>query len=92
MIIADVLTPETARQYRRDLPDCLIVHLTVTISEARRRAATRPVWLTDDEFEVLHDADRNHPPVADTQLGVEGLDEIAQAAAVESQWLHARSR
>src|SRR5687768_8596798 len=45
VIIADVLTQDTARQYRRDLPDCLIVHLAVAMNEARRRAATRTVWL-----------------------------------------------
>lgn len=92
VIIADVLTPDTARQYRRDLPDCLIVHLAVAMNEARRRAATRTVWLTDNEFEALHDADQSHPPDADRQLRVGDLDEIAQAAAVEAQWLHARSR
>ena len=83
--IADVLTPDTARQYRRDLPDCLIVHLAVAMNEARRRAATRTVWLTDDEFEALHDGDHTNPPDVDRQLRVDDLDEIAQAAAVEAQ-------
>lgn len=88
VIIADVLTPDSARQYQRDLPGCLIVHLTVTMKEARRRAATRTVWLTDDEVEALHDADQNHPPDADRRLAVENLDEVAQAAAVEAAWFH----
>ena len=39
--MADVLTPATALVYRRELPDCLLVHLTVTLAEARRRAGTR---------------------------------------------------
>jgi len=42
--IADVVTPATADVYRHQLRGCLLVHLTVTLTEAHRRAATRPVW------------------------------------------------
>src|SRR3954464_893987 len=47
VVIADVLTPETCDLYRRELPGWLIVHMTVDLREAMRRAASRKVWLTD---------------------------------------------
>jgi hypothetical protein len=66
--------------------------LAVATNEARRRAATRTVWLTNEEFEALHDSDQSHLPDVDSQLRVDNLDGIAQTAAVEAQWAHARSR
>jgi len=57
VVVADVLTPETCDLYRRELPGCLIVHMTVGLPEAMRRAASRKVWLTDHEFRMLHEAD-----------------------------------
>jgi hypothetical protein len=55
VVIADVLTPETCDLYRRELPGCLIVHMTVGLPEAMRRAAYRKVWPTDHEFRMLHE-------------------------------------
>ena len=60
-----VLTPETLQLYGRHLPGCLIVRLHALPSEARHRAGTRRVYLTDDEFEDLHKQDRCNPPPAD---------------------------
>ena len=52
VVIADVVTPATAARYRSELPDCLLVRLVVTLEEARRRAATRLVYLSDVLDEV----------------------------------------
>lgn len=84
--VADVVTPATAEVYRRELPGCLLVHLTVTPAEARRRAATRPVWLTDEEFDDLHRADAADPPAADHLLDVTGWSPAEQRAAVDALW------
>jgi hypothetical protein len=86
VVVADVVTPDTARVYRRELPNCLIVHLVVLRAEAVRRARTRRVWLTDEEFEALHQADQDVPPPADHRLDVRALRLEDQAAAVQSLW------
>ena len=51
VVIADVVTVQTAELYRTRLPSVLIVHLRISLAEARRRATQRPVYLTEDEFE-----------------------------------------
>jgi predicted kinase len=90
VVIADVLTPETSALYRELLPGCLVVHLTVPLEEARRRAATRTVWLTDEEFVALHVADASADHAAglapDHVRDVRDLDPDQQAAAVEAVW------
>lgn len=86
VVVADVVTPLTALTYRRELPGCLMVHLLVSFEEARRRAATRPVWLTDEEFEELHHRDVAYSPPADHRLGTDGLSRAALGAAVEDLW------
>jgi predicted kinase len=87
VVIADVLTPETTEVYRRELPDCRIVHLVIDVAEARRRASRRTVWLTDAEFEFLHRRDRERPPGADARIDVTSLDVTQQVAAVARLWL-----
>lgn len=84
--IADVLTPETARLYRRLLPDAVVVHLQVSLAEAWRRAATRAIYLTEEEFEALHVADQTDPPAADHRLDVSGLTLDEQVDAVAQLW------
>ena len=86
VVVADVLTPETCDLYRRELPGCLIVHMTVEFPEAERRAASRKVWLTDHEFRMLHDADAANPPAADHRIQVDRLDLQNQAKRVASLW------
>ena len=58
MVIADVLTTDTAALYRRALGgDALtIVHLTIAPRLAHERAAARHYSLTDDQFFALHSA------------------------------------
>ena len=54
VLIVDVLTAETLLVYRTRLDRPLIVQLTVQYAEACRRASTRQVYLTPDEFQMLH--------------------------------------
>jgi len=82
VILADVLTPVTLESYRQRLSGCLIVRLRVSPQEARLRAATRTVYLTDAEFADLHDQDRDDPPPADHHLDVTDLTIEEQVAAV----------
>ncbi len=86
VVLADVLTPVSARLYRRELPGSVVVHLVVTFEEALRRAATRRVWLTAAEFRLLHDDDRAAPPAVDHRLEVTAMSLDEQVAAVEALW------
>jgi predicted kinase len=86
VIITDVLTPGTLQLYRQGLSPCLIVRLHVAPPEARRRAGTRRVYLTDAEFDDLHAQDRGNPPRADHHLDVTTLTIEDQTAAVATIW------
>ncbi len=86
VVIADVLDAATVLTYRRHLPDALLVHLVVSLPEALRRAATRTVWLTQEEFSWLHERDQRQPPEVDVRLVVDGLAVEAQVAAVREAW------
>ena len=86
VILADVLTPVTLELYRQRLSGCLIVRLHVSDHEARRRAATRTVYLTDAEFTQLYDQDRDDPPPADHDLDVTDLSIEEQTAVVTALW------
>lgn len=86
VVVADVVTPSTAAAYRTRLPDCLLVHLVVPVDEARRRAATRQVWLTDDEFALLHRRDIDDPPDVDHRMDVASMSFEEQVDAVDDLW------
>ncbi|HET7660464.1 MAG TPA: hypothetical protein VFK66_08750 [Oryzihumus sp.] len=86
-IVADVLTPETARLYRRLLPDVVLVHLTLAREEARRRASMRRVYLTPEEFEALHEVQVDDPPTVDVSLEVTAMTPAEQVEAVRDLWV-----
>jgi hypothetical protein len=86
VVITDVLTPETVATYRDLLPGCLVVRLTAPLSETRRRAATRHVWLTAAEFDALHEHDARLPTDADATIEVARLSAFDQADAIERIW------
>lgn len=86
VVIADVLTPRTAELYRARLPTVLIIHLRISFGEARRRAALRPVHLTDDEFELLHRQQPGGAEPYDAVVDVDDPDLAAQVAAVRDRW------
>jgi hypothetical protein len=86
VLIADVLSPATAQSYRRLLPDVVVVHLRVLMEEARRRATTRAVHLTEEEFDALHQADQLVRLEADHLLDVTSMTLEEQTAAVARLW------
>jgi predicted kinase len=86
VVIADVLTPRTAELYRERLPAVLIVHLRISLAEARRRATQRPVYLTDAEFELLHRPQVDDVTRYDDVIDVDGLELAAQVEAVRDRW------
>jgi len=83
--ITDVATPQTLTVYRTLLPDLVTIHLTTSLAEARRRARMRPVYLTDEEFEALHE---NQPSLValDHRLEVTHLDQAEQFRQVRAIW------
>lgn len=58
VVITDVVTDRTAAIYRAQLPELRIAWLDLDQAEARRRAGTRPVYLSWDEFATLHEEHR----------------------------------
>jgi len=86
VVIADVLTRRTAELYRARLSDVMIVQLRISLTEARRRAAQRSVYLTDDEFELLHRQQPSDARLYDDVVDVDGLDLAGQVASVRRIW------
>lgn len=86
VVITDVLTPETVATYRDLLPGCLVIGLSAPLSETRRRAATRQVWLTAAEFDALHEQDATLSRHVDATLDVAHLSAVDQAGAIERIW------
>ena len=89
VVLSDVVNPETAALYRRLLPGVLIVALRLPLAEARRRAALRPGYLTDDQFDGLH-ALQADDVGADHRLDVGSLTLSEQADAVARLWPEGR--
>lgn len=83
--IADVINPTTLALYRDLLPDVRVIRLSLSLEEARRRAAQRPVFLTDAEFEELHRQQEDFLAV-DRELTVADLTPAAQIDAVRRLW------
>ncbi|RUR00986.1 AAA family ATPase [Labedella endophytica] len=86
--IADVVTVEALAAYRRELPECIVVHLAIPLEDARERAATRRVYLTDDEFDLLHGL-METPPEVDVVIGVAGFSVDEQTDAIRRAWASA---
>ena len=86
--IADYLTTASLATYRHELPNCFIVHLQLSLAEARQRAKTRRVYLTDDEFDLLHEMIAV-PPKADLILEVDHLTPEQQIRAIRTAWTSA---
>jgi chloramphenicol 3-O-phosphotransferase len=85
VVIADVLTDDTAALYRESLPGVLILELVVDLAEARRRAAGRPVHLTPAEFRELH-ARQAAFTAGDIRLDTTRLPVRTAAARVRNLW------
>jgi shikimate kinase len=86
VVAADFVTPDSLRVYKAELPDCLVIHLAISRKGALRRAATRPVHLTADEFDLLHRL-IDTPPQADVVLDVDGFTVDQQTRAIAELWM-----
>ncbi|WP_254787066.1 GNAT family N-acetyltransferase [Curtobacterium sp. MCBA15_001] len=82
---SDVVTAETLEVYRAALPDAFVVHLAIRPEAARARAATRPAYLTPEEFDLLHRMTAT-PPAVDLVLDVSDLSEQEQLAQIDAAW------
>lgn len=82
VVATDVLLWDSGSVYREHALPPLIVHLHVSLEEALRRATTRRVHLTDQEFRHLHAAERG-AEFADAHIDATelSLDELTQALA-----------
>lgn len=85
VVIVDVLSEETASLYRELLPDPLIVRLSVDYPEALRRAQTRKVHLSWDEFRALH-AQQTSLKAADVQVDTTHLSAQDTADRLMGLW------
>ncbi|WP_193106710.1 hypothetical protein [Brachybacterium sp. FME24] len=85
LVVSDVVTPDTLPVYRAEFPDCFIVHLHLTLDEARRRSATRTEYLTGEEFDLLHAMTRT-PPDVDLVLDVSGKSVDEQVDVLCRAW------
>ncbi len=86
VVVTDVLTPATAEIYRTQLPGALLVRLCVDLAEAVRRARTRTVYLTEQEFAWVHRRDHDDPPDAEAVLDVATWGVERQVAALDRLW------
>ena len=87
VVLADVVSAETLGIYRERLPSLVIVKLRLPLAAARRRASSRPLYLTDQEFEDLHAADGSTDLRVDAVLDVEHLTPDEQTRALMQVWL-----
>lgn len=86
VVIADVLSAATAALYRSRLETVMIIHLRISLDEAQRRAARRPVHLTEAEFTRLHREHPDDPALYDHVIDVDDLAPEAQLGAVRQLW------
>lgn len=88
--IADFVTDASLHVYRQALPDCFVVHLQLSLAGARERAETRHVYLTEDEFTLLHRMIAT-PPDVDQVIDVEGMTPAQQLEHIRDAWTSARA-
>ncbi|GAA1311037.1 MAG: hypothetical protein ACTIA5_09610 [Brachybacterium tyrofermentans] len=87
--VADFVTASSLEVYREELPDCFVVHLQISLPGAQERARTRPVYLVDHEFVLLHDMIAT-PPEADLVIDVEGMTREVQLEQIRAAWISAQ--
>lgn len=84
--VADFVTASSLAVYRDELPDCFVVHLQISLAGAQERARTRPVYLADHEFDLLHDMIAA-PPKVDLVIDVEGMTREVQLEQIRAAWV-----
>ena len=85
VIATDVLLGNAFSAYTASLVPPFVVHLRVTLAEALRRAGTRRVHLTDDEFLLLHESDKR-AFAADVSVDTTDLSPEECAAQILKLW------
>ena len=80
--MSDVIDAELLATYRRLVPGLVVFRLLMDLPTARVRARTRPVYLTEDEFETLHRQQRQ-PLAVDHEVVVSFMTPEEQVAAVQ---------
>ncbi|SEH02715.1 shikimate kinase [Nonomuraea solani] len=85
VVIADVLDAETLSVYRELLERRLVVRLDVAFERARERAERRPVYLSWEEFAMLH-REQEAVDGADVRVDTTGLSVEETAARVVAVW------
>jgi chloramphenicol 3-O-phosphotransferase len=85
VVATDVLLGGAGEEYASQPAPPLVVHLSVTLEEALRRAASRTVHLTDEEFRRLHREERG-ADIADVALDTTRLSLQELTATVAQAW------
>jgi chloramphenicol 3-O-phosphotransferase len=85
VIATDALLGDAFSAYADASVPPLVVHLHVSLAEARRRAGTRRVHLTDDEFQLLHESEQG-ASVADVSIDTTDLSPEECAGKILRLW------
>ena len=86
VVLADIVTAHTLEIYRDRVPEILVIRLRVSLTEARRRAALRTLYLTDKEFVDLHGWQAATDHLVDEVIDVDTMTHEAQIDAVQQIW------
>jgi hypothetical protein len=90
VVLTDVVPPAPAEVYRGAPHPPLVVRLDASLLETRRRAGTRPVHLTREEFEEVHAAAQGWP-AADAVINADPLSLEELVEAVDDLWRRTES-
>lgn len=85
VILSDVVTSDLLGSYRDLVPELVAIRLVCDLPTARERANTRPVYITAEEFDMLH-RQQDEPLETDLELDVSRMTLDAQVLAVRRQW------
>ncbi len=83
--MSDVIDAALLATYRRLVPGLVVVRLLIDLPTVRQRARTRPVYLTEDEFETLHRQQRK-PLAVDREIVVSSMTHEEQVSAAQAAW------
>ncbi len=85
VVASDVLLADAGAVYKACNLRPLIVHITATLTATEQRAATRTVYLSEEEFRRLHSTERG-AVYADAQIDATDLSLDALTARVADLW------
>ena len=91
VVVADVLTPDTAALWRTAMSGVVVVRLTASETSIREHWPDGHPFITEQERSRLHRSEAERPPTADVVIVVDGLSADAVASAVGRAWASATS-